>query len=131
MKDWQKAKNGPPDGYQIHYIEHEFLAMDADCPNIDPRWEESLRVIVLRHPIERHLSEFFFSGPGKEFYPINKQQLYKNATYTNELASFMKEWVPKWMNHRGKRGKVKEGDKFNSSRYRIVYSSFSLIIYVP
>ena len=83
-----------PNHYQVHYIEHEFLPMDWKCPSIDPRWKESLRIIVLRHPIERHLSEYFFSGipmHGKksttalEYFPIDKSKLYVNKTYQKHL----------------------------------------------
>jgi len=107
LDDWKDVKHKDPDGYQIHYIEHEFQTMDWQCPQVDPRWRESLRLVVLRHPIERHLSEFFFSGSGKRF-PIDKQQLYVNDAYTNELAQFMSVQVPKWMkligNHQEKEG---------------------------
>ena len=101
ITDWQALKHKDPDRYFINYIEHEFQTIDWQCPNIDPRWRESLRVIVLRHPIERHLSEFFFSGAGKRFYPIDKEQLYVNETYTNELKEFMSKQIPKWMKHIG------------------------------
>lgn len=103
IADWRAIKNGPPiNKHQIHYVEHEFQTMDWQCPTVDPRWRESMRIIVLRHPIERHLSEFFFSGGGKKFLPVDKQRL-SNETYSQELASFLSEQVPKWMNHIGKK----------------------------
>ena len=48
---------------KVYYLEQEFASMDWGCRDIDPRWNISLSVIVLRHPIERHLSEFFILGP--------------------------------------------------------------------
>ena len=103
IPDWRAIKKGQPiNKYQIHYVEQEFQTMDWQCPTVDLRWRESMRIIVLRHPIERHLSEFFFSGGGKKFLPINKQRL-SNETYSEELASFLSEQVPKWMNHIGKK----------------------------
>jgi len=98
--------------YQVHYIEHEFLPMDWKCPSIDPRWKESLRIIVLRHPIERHLSEYFFSGipmHGKkattavEYFPIDKSKLYINKTYTDGMAKFLSEHLPNWLQGIGNR----------------------------
>jgi hypothetical protein len=52
--------------YDISYVEQEYFPLDWQCSRIDPRWQESLSIIVLRHPIERHLSEFFFSGIDQE-----------------------------------------------------------------
>ena len=53
---------------KVYYIEQEFSSQDWDCRDVDPRWNNSLSIIVLRHPIERHLSEFFYSGlVGTEF----------------------------------------------------------------
>ena len=101
-----------PNHYQVHYIEHEFLPMDWKCPSIDPRWKESLRIIVLRHPIERHLSEYFFSGipmHGKkwttalEYFPIDKSKLYVNKTYTDGMANFLSEHLPNWLQGIGNR----------------------------
>ena len=96
----RRRRNGE---YTIHYVEQEFQAMDWQCPNVDPRWKESLRIVTLRHPIERHMSEFFFSGPGMHF-PLNRRHLYVNKTYTDELAEFLQKYVPKWMMHNGGRG---------------------------
>jgi len=98
IADWKAMNRGKGTSeYQIHYVEHEFQTIDWQCPSLDPRWRESLRVVVLRDPIERHLSEFFFSGYGKKFYPIDKEKL-SNETYTDELASFLSDQIPKWMN---------------------------------
>ncbi|KAL3781785.1 hypothetical protein HJC23_009215 [Cyclotella cryptica] len=85
---------------EILYVEHEFQTMDSECPLHDPRWERSLRVVTLRHPIERHMSEFFFSGPGTKFY-IDRQQLYTNETYTKQLSTFLNEQVPLWIKQEG------------------------------
>ncbi|KAL9185202.1 hypothetical protein ACHAXT_002979 [Thalassiosira profunda] len=102
QNDWRNAKN-PSEEYQIHYVEHEFQTLDWQCSQHDPRWKEAMNIIILRHPIERHLSEFFFSGPAGEFKQIDKEQLYANETYTSELSAHLKEWVPKWMRHIGTR----------------------------
>jgi len=94
--------------YDISYVEQEFEPMDWQCSAFDPRWQESLNIIVLRHPIERHLSEFFFSGVtpatknkifGKNRRIIQKDQLFLNKTYTNILARFIYEEVPRWMEY--------------------------------
>ncbi|KAL7479777.1 hypothetical protein ACHAW6_005497 [Cyclotella cf. meneghiniana] len=85
---------------EILYVEHEFQTMDSECPLHDPRWERSLRVVTLRHPIERHMSEFFFSGPGTKVH-IDRQQLYTNKTYTKHLSTFLNENIPLWMNEEG------------------------------
>ena len=124
-KTWKENKN------IIHYIEQEFQTMDWQCPNADPRWNDSLRIITLRHPIERHISEFFFSGPGAHF-PIDRQQLYINETYTDELSSFLKENLPKWMArvghgelNRGNPNKGLEGS-FNGIFGRFYVDNFQL-----
>ncbi|KAL7528128.1 hypothetical protein ACHAXR_002281, partial [Thalassiosira sp. AJA248-18] len=129
VEDWRAMRRvKQTERYQIHYVEHEFLAIDSQCPSIDPRWRESMRIIVLRHPIERHLSEFFFSGPGVKYHPIDKQQLYANQTYTTELAEFMKEWVPKWMRRIGKGDRQGKGVKgqFNMIFGRYYTDNFQL-----
>ena len=98
VNDFRGVKGGrEPPNYQVYYIEHEFIPMDWRCPSVDPRWTESLRIIVLRHPIERHLSEFFFSGSGNKYYPIDKEQLYANKTYTTDMATYLEKAIPKWM----------------------------------
>ena len=102
--------------YDITYIEHEYEAMDWNCRKMDRRWQQSLNIIVLRHPIERHMSEFFFSGVTKsrknEVFGTNRRiiqpdQLFLNQTYTNILAEFIAEEVPHWMKH-----SKKENDRF-------------------
>ena len=70
--------------------------MAWDCPVNDPRWEDSLSFIVVRHPIERHMSEFFYHGPGEKF-PIDRSQLYVNKKYTEEMSNFLQEHIIKWM----------------------------------
>jgi hypothetical protein len=89
--------------YGISYVEQEFVPLDWKCSAIDPRWQVSLNVIVLRHPIERHMSEFFFSGIN----PAAKQKFFgsqrviqigqlSNKTYTDMLAKFIAQEVPYW-----------------------------------
>ena len=127
LDDWRAAKDGAkqPDHYQVHYIEHEFQAMDWQCPSVDPRWNESLSIIVLRHPIERHLSEFFFSGSGKKFYPIDRGKLYVNETYTGELSAFLEEWIPKWMKRKGTRNTVKaQQEKDITGMFNMIFGRF-------
>ena len=134
MKAFENAKitertGNKTDKYQIYYIEHEFLTMDSECPNVDPRWQESIQIIALRQPIERHLSEFFFSGPGfQKYFPIDKGQLYINKTYTDDLAAFMDDWVPKWMKGIGKRKERDKGieGKFNMSTCTAVFLVLAL-----
>jgi hypothetical protein len=133
VNDYRKAKDARAKSnkdYVIHYVEHEFQTMDSDCPKDDPRWNESLRIVVLRHPIERHMSEFFFSGHGTDF-PIDKQQLYTNQTYTDELSEFLNNNVPQWMSQLGggktsisKFGKMEE--RFNMFFGRYYTDNFQL-----
>lgn len=93
--------------YDISYVEQESVPLDWQCSAVDPRWQESLSIIVLRHPIERHISEFFFSGmtlkTKKRVFGnnriIQKDQLFINRTYTQTLAGFIAEEVPYWIDH--------------------------------
>mmetsp|Transcript_8961 Transcript_8961/g.16417 ORF Transcript_8961/g.16417 Transcript_8961/m.16417 type:complete len:921 (-) Transcript_8961:271-3033(-) len=99
----KKNRGGPTSGYNVHYVEQEFDAMDWQCSNNDPRWNDSMHIITLRHPIERHLSEFFYSGPLQkiagpgQLFRVDKTLLYENQTYTNELAGLIDEYFPLWM----------------------------------
>mmetsp|Transcript_19471 Transcript_19471/g.29028 ORF Transcript_19471/g.29028 Transcript_19471/m.29028 type:complete len:465 (-) Transcript_19471:801-2195(-) len=108
----------------ISYVEQEFEPLDWQCSAVDPRWQESLNIIVLRHPIERHMSEFFFSGVtlptkkkvfGSNRRVIQKDQLFFNKTYTTTLARFLNEEVPYWMEHSKMEGigKYKKGAMFS------------------
>jgi len=102
----QTSATGLSSKYDISYVEQEYLPLDWQCSRIDPRWQESLNIIVLRHPIERHLSEFFFSGVslekkksvfGKQRRIIDREQLFKNRLYTDTLAQFIAKEVPYWV----------------------------------
>lgn len=43
--------------------EQEWGAMDRNCPVQDPvRWGRALKVVSLRDPVSRQLSEFFYAG---------------------------------------------------------------------
>lgn len=80
----------------VTYYEQEAYAMDWQCPKHDARrWRDSLSVIALRHPVERHLSEFFYSGPGR-FGRLN--ELHKEGNYGDgEFAHLLHIELPKWM----------------------------------
>jgi len=79
----------------ITYYEQEFYAMDWQCPTADAdRWRDTLSVVALRHPIERHLSEFFFSGPGSKG---KLKELHKSGNYNDEFAHLMRIELPKWI----------------------------------
>lgn len=128
MDDWKAIKDGQqtPE-YQVHYIEHEFLTLDWQCPHIDPRWRESIRIVVLRHPIERHLSEFFFSGSGKKYFPIDRKQIPSNTTYTEEVKSFISINLPKWLKRQHNRGKKESMEgQFNGIFGRYYTDNFQL-----
>ena len=60
-----------PNHYQVHYIEHEFLPIDWKCPSIDPRWKESLRVIVLRI----RLKDIYLNTSSVEYQCMEKSRL--------------------------------------------------------
>ncbi|KAL3786182.1 hypothetical protein HJC23_001258 [Cyclotella cryptica] len=81
----------------IHYAEQEFSAMDWECRRLDPRWENTLSVILLRHPIERHLSEFFYSGPGSKM-TLDTTKLYSNTQYRRGLRKMLQNELPTWLN---------------------------------
>lgn len=85
--------------YRVHYGEQEFAASDYKCYKVDPRWKETLSVIALRHPIERHISEFFYSGEGKNWH-INRTQLYVDKEYTHAFSSFLQLHLPQWLRER-------------------------------
>ena len=85
--------------YRVYYGEQEFAASDYKCYKVDPRWKETLSVIALRHPIERHISEFFYSGEGKNWH-INRTQLYVDKEYTHSFSSFLQLHLPQWLRER-------------------------------
>mmetsp|Transcript_29784 Transcript_29784/g.61891 ORF Transcript_29784/g.61891 Transcript_29784/m.61891 type:complete len:498 (+) Transcript_29784:220-1713(+) len=85
------------DNPKILYVEEEFHPMSYDCPATDPRWRDTLSVTVLRHPIERHMSEFFYHGPGKALMPLNRTRLYVDEEYTEKISNFLMEEVPRWI----------------------------------
>ncbi len=82
---------------KILYVEEEFHPMAYDCPATDPRWRDTLSVTVLRHPIERHMSEFFYHGLGQAVAPLNRSSLYVDEEYTEQISKFLKEEVPRWI----------------------------------
>mmetsp|Transcript_6701 Transcript_6701/g.13651 ORF Transcript_6701/g.13651 Transcript_6701/m.13651 type:complete len:446 (+) Transcript_6701:57-1394(+) len=123
MKEYGRSRRRPSEPDAVYFVEQEFSTMDYKCPIIDPRWNNSLRIITLRHPIERHISEFFFSGPGQHF-PIHRDQLYVNQTYTKELSEFLNQNVPLWMERDGG-GKGMEG-KFEMLFGRFYVDNFQL-----
>mmetsp|Transcript_14419 Transcript_14419/g.29835 ORF Transcript_14419/g.29835 Transcript_14419/m.29835 type:complete len:483 (+) Transcript_14419:2927-4375(+) len=91
------AGSSPTTGNKrIAYYEQEFRAMDWRCPKDDPRWQDSVKITVLRHPVERHISEFFFSGPGKDF-RINRAQLQTDAAYAKEIGKFFRKQMTPWL----------------------------------
>ena len=104
----------------ISYVEQEFEPLNWKCPAVDLRWQESLNIVVLRHPIERHMSEFFFSGVkhstkikvfGSKRRIIQREQLFFNKTYTKTLTQFIHEEVPHWM----ERSKIDEIGRDNET----------------
>jgi hypothetical protein len=89
--------------HQIHYAEQEFSSMDWQCSQIDPRWKNTLSIIVLRHPIERHLSEFFYSGPGSSL-GLDAKKLYSDKNgdkFRNRVRNRLIEELPNWLNETG------------------------------
>jgi hypothetical protein len=93
----EHGSSGGEKDFQVYYVEQEFDAMDHQCPTLDPRWRDSLRIVTLRHPVERIVSEFFYSGPGR-FHAINRTRLSLNDTaYLDELGHVLKTMLPEWM----------------------------------
>ena len=84
---------------QIHYAEQEFTSMDWQCARLDSRWNNTLSVIMLRHPIERHLSEFFYSGPGSSL-GLDAKKLFgdTNDKYKKRVQKKIIEELPGWLN---------------------------------
>jgi len=102
----------------------EFQTMDYKCHQVDPRWNNSLTFIILRHPIERHLSEFFFSGPGSKEWTIDKTQLISNATYTRLFVDYVVTNVPKYIKEKGKNSNQR--GRFNKFFGRFYVDNFQL-----
>lgn len=77
----------------------EWSAMPWNCPSRDPLWNKSINVIVLRDPIERQLSEFFYSGKGSSNLTMSRlgQRVKEDEVYEKEAIALMKELVPIWM----------------------------------
>ena len=87
--------NSPLKWFLYH---QEFTAMPWKCPRIDPRWSSTLSIIILREPIDRHLSEFFYSGPGSrdQLARISKLVM-KDAAYEKEWSALMEMHLPGWI----------------------------------
>jgi len=89
-----EAGSGFPKG-EVAYYEQESFSMDWKCPQIDDRWNSTLSIIVLRHPIERHMSEFFYHGPGRTNPRLASLQ--KRQNYTKEYTSLIRKLLPEWI----------------------------------
>jgi hypothetical protein len=87
----------PPVPWLIYH--QEWSAMPWECPFEDALWNLSMNVIVLRDPIERQLSEFFYSGEGSSNKTMSRlgKAVKGGATYEKEAVALMKELVPTWM----------------------------------
>ena len=83
----------------VAYTEQEFHVMDSTCPTLldKERWKQTLSVVVLRHPIERQLSEFFYMGPGRSNSTLKELQKTKDFT-SKQYENFIKELLPSWIN---------------------------------
>ena len=69
----------------------------------------------MRNPIERHLSEFFYSGIDARF-RLNITLLENNTTYINEIAKLINETLPVWMEENHAYPVVKKVKKRNKGR---------------
>ena len=80
------------------FFEQEFGTMDRNCPRIDPRWNRTLSIIVMRNPLERHISEFFYSGPGSkgELATLYKQGR-KARKFTDRFFDLVQRELPGWI----------------------------------
>ena len=91
----------------VTYYEQEAYAMDWQCPKHDAqRWRDSLSVVALRSPIERHLSEFFYSGPGRfgRLKELHKEQNYNDGEFAHLLRIELPKWIEEGMAVTRKRG---------------------------
>ena len=91
----------------VTYYEQEAYAMDWQCPKHDAqRWRDSLSVVALRSPIERHLSEFFYSGPGRfgRLKELRKEQNYNDGEFAHLLRIELPKWIEEGMAVTRKRG---------------------------
>ena len=91
----------------VTYYEQEAYAMDWQCPKHDAqRWRDSLNVIALRNPLERHLSEFFYSGPGRHsrLKELHKEQNYNDGEFAHLLRIELPKWIEEGMAVTRKRG---------------------------
>mmetsp|Transcript_63285 Transcript_63285/g.187091 ORF Transcript_63285/g.187091 Transcript_63285/m.187091 type:complete len:436 (-) Transcript_63285:29-1336(-) len=82
-------------GGNVSYFEQEFFSMDHHCPDIDPRWNDTLSIIALRHPIERHISEFFYSGPGAygELARLHHEKEYDSEEFSRRIRESFPAWI--------------------------------------
>jgi hypothetical protein len=90
-------KIAPPVPWLIYH--QEWSAMPWECPFEDALWNQSINVIVLRDPIERQLSEFFYSGKGSSNGTMNRlgKAVKTDARHEKAAVALMKELVPIWM----------------------------------
>jgi hypothetical protein len=102
----------PPVPWLIYH--QEWSAMPWECPFEDALWNQSINVIVLRDPIERQLSEFFYSGRGASNGTMSRlgKLVKEEATYEKEAVALMKELVPMWMEEGRNKG---PGRNFNAN----------------
>ena len=85
----------------------EWRAMPRECPFHDPLWNKSINVIVLRNPIDRQLSEFFYSGYGRKVRKMKRlgEKVKVDATYEKEAVELMKVLIPSWMENKKSYGR--------------------------
>lgn len=88
----------------IAAVEQEFSAMPWNCSVVDSRWEKTLSIVSLRNPIDRHLSEFFYSGPPRECQGQKKKtvksrwcELVLTKNYTHEFYTIMNTKILPWI----------------------------------
>jgi hypothetical protein len=95
-----------PNKGMVVYATLEFNSMDGQCPFVDTKWKDTLSVISLRHPVERTISEFFYSGVLRE---KELMELYRLRNYGNpKFAELLRFHFPNWIEqglmatHRGR-----------------------------
>ena len=82
------------------YSEQEFEALDwRGCPQ-HPRWNQTLRITCLRNPLERHMSDFYYSATKQQSTPPSMQrllELYKKGSYTLEFYNLTQRFMMQWI----------------------------------
>jgi hypothetical protein len=89
----------------VSFYEQEFAAMDWRCSDVDPRWNHTISITVLREPVARQLSEFLYSGIKRIMLQKKNHaeqarklmDLHWAGNYSVEFFHLCEIYIPMWM----------------------------------